>query len=156
MPSSASMRRVITTTIACSALALLAGCGSSSSTSAGSSTSASTAATGTSSALKPNTTPKFASPATSAPVQSGVVEIAYRNIAISPDTLKVRVGSTISWKNFDAIEHNVTSEGGPQRFASKNFGEGAGFEVKAERPGVLHYECTIHPTSMNGTIEIVK
>lgn len=156
MPSSASMRRVITTTVACSALALLTGCGSSSSTSAGSSTSASTAATRTSSGLKPNTTPKFASPATSAPVQSGVVEIAYRNIAISPDTLKVRVGSTISWKNFDAIEHNVTSEGGPQRFASKNFGEGAGFEVKAERPGVLHYECTIHPTSMNGTIEIVK
>jgi plastocyanin len=89
-------------------------------------------------------------------VQSGVVQIAYRNIAISPDTLKVRVGSTISWRNFDAIEHNVTSEGGPQRFASKNFGEGAGFEIKAERPGVLHYECTIHPTSMNGTIEIVK
>ncbi|HEY4451658.1 MAG TPA: plastocyanin/azurin family copper-binding protein [Solirubrobacteraceae bacterium] len=89
-------------------------------------------------------------------MQSGVVQIAYRNIAISPDTLRVRVGSTISWKNFDAIEHNVTSEGGPQKFASKNFGEGTAFEIKAERPGVLHYECTIHPTSMNGTIEVVK
>jgi plastocyanin len=89
-------------------------------------------------------------------VQSGLVQIAYRNIAISPDTLKVKVGATIRWRNFDSIEHNVTSAGGPQRFASKNFGEGASFSIKAEKPGVIHYLCTIHPTSMNGTIEVLK
>jgi len=89
-------------------------------------------------------------------VQSGVVQIAYRNIAIAPDTLKVKVGSTIKWTNFDSIEHNVISQGGPQKFASKDFGENASFEIKAEKPGLIHYECTIHPASMNGTIEVVK
>jgi len=89
------------------------------------------------------------------------VRIAYRNITIAPDTVRVKVGSTIQWTNFDNIDHNVTSEGdrskiGQQRFASKNFGEGATFEIKALKPGVIHYECTIHPASMNGTIEIVK
>ena len=38
--------------------------------------------------------------------------VAYRNIAIDPDTLKVKVGSTIEWTNYDSVEHNVTSEGG--------------------------------------------
>jgi plastocyanin len=67
----------------------------------------------------------------------------------------VRVGSTIRWTNYDSVEHNVTSRGGPEQFASKNFGEGQTFQVKATKPGVIHYLCTIHPTSMNGTIEVV-
>ena len=84
------------------------------------------------------------------------MRIAYRNITIAPDTVRVKVGSTIQWTNFDSIDHNVTSEGGPQRFASKNFGEGATFTVQLTKPGVIHYLCTIHPASMNGTIDVVK
>jgi plastocyanin len=84
------------------------------------------------------------------------VRIAYRNIAIAPDALKVKVGSTIKWTNFDNIDHNVTSEGGPQKFASKDFGERGTFEIMALKAGVIHYECTIHPASMNGTIEVVN
>jgi plastocyanin len=106
--------------------------------------------------LQPTTTPKFASPSPSAPVSTGVVAIAYRNIAIAPDTLRVKVGSTIKWTNFDSVAHNVTSERGPQKFASKTFGEGKTFELKVTTPGVINYECTIHPASMNGTIEVVK
>jgi plastocyanin len=148
------MRRAISVVIACGALALASGCGSSggSSSSASSPTSRTTAPSG---GLKVSTTPKYASPSASAPVQSGVVQIAYRNIAIAPDTLKVKVGSTVRWTNYDAIEHNVTSRGGPATFASRNFGEGKTFEVKLTAPGVIHYLCTIHPTSMNGTIEVV-
>ena len=70
--------------------------------------------------------------------------------------IRVKVGSTIKWTNYDAIEHNVTSEGGSQKFASKNLGAGGTFEIKATNPGVIHYECTIHPASMNGTIEVVN
>jgi plastocyanin len=84
------------------------------------------------------------------------VQVAYRNIAIAPDTLKVKVGSTIKWTNYDAVDHNVISQSGPQKFASSDFGEKGTFEIKALKPGVIHYECTIHPASMNGTIEVVK
>lgn len=150
------MRRGLTASLACCGLLLIAGCGSSSSSSSSSTTTSATTASTSSSGLKPNTTPKFGTPPASAPVQSGVVQIAYRNIAIAPDTLKVKVGSTIKWTNFDSVEHNVISQGGPQKFASKDFGENASFEIKAEKPGLIHYECTIHPASMNGTIEVVK
>jgi plastocyanin len=155
------MRRLPATLLAClalPALAALAGCGSggSSSTSSGgtSSRTAASAPAGTGS-LKVQTTPKFGAPPASAPVLSGVVQIAYRDIAINPDTVKVRTGSTIKWTNYDPVEHNVTSVGGAQTFKSANFGEGASFEATLTRPGVIHYLCTIHPASMNGTIEVV-
>lgn len=143
---------------ACVALLLAGGCGSSSRGVTGSSSSASVTpppASSTGGGLKVNTTPKFAAPPTSAAAQSGVVNVAYRNVTIQPDTLKVRVGSTIVWTNYDPLEHNVTSKSGPATFASKNFGEGHSFRVTLTRPGVVHYLCTLHPVSMNGTIEVV-
>jgi plastocyanin len=152
------MNRAIAALIACGLL-LTAGCGSSSSPSGSSGpTTATTTATkpAPASGLKPNTKPKYGVPSASAPVQSGTVQIAYRNIAINPDTVRVRLGSIIRWTNYDSVEHNVTSEGGPQKFASKNFGEGATFAIRATKPGVIHYLCTIHPASMNGTIEVLR
>ncbi|HEY7961091.1 MAG TPA: plastocyanin/azurin family copper-binding protein [Solirubrobacteraceae bacterium] len=159
------MIRGLSAVIAAAALALAAGCGSSSGTTSTSAETTSTAAA-TSSAkssaksakggVHVNTTPKYASPAASAPVQSGVVQIAYRNIAIDPDTLKVKVGSTLKWTNYDTVEHNVTSKGGPSQFASKNFGEGGTFEFKTTKAGTIHYVCTIHPATMNGTIEVTS
>lgn len=162
------MKTRIAAPLAAGALLILAGCGSSEGSSAGN-TSSATAKIGTSASstattkgsggasIKVDTTPKFASPSPSAPVQSGTIQIAYRNIAIDPDTVRVKVGSTIKWTNYDSTQANVTSVGaGPQRIASKNFGEGKSFEVKAQKPGVIHYECTLYPTTMNGTIEVVS
>lgn len=152
------MRRGLPAVVfACSALALGVGCGSSSSDSGSTATTAAgTSSSSSSGGLKANTTPKYVSPSSSSPIQSGVVPVAYRNIAIAPDTLRVKVGSTIKWTNYDSVEHNVTSEGGVAKFASKDFGEGSSYEVKVTKPGIIHYECTIHPASMNGTIEVVK
>jgi plastocyanin len=158
------MRRGLSTLIACAALLLAAGCGSSSSSSNSSVTSSTpgsgvsgAAATGTATGgLKTTTTPQFASPPVSATVQSGIVHITYHNISIAPDTVKVKVGSTIIWTNLDSVEHNVTSKGGPQQFASGTFGEGRSYTIKVLKPGVIHYECTIHPVSMNGTIDVVQ
>jgi plastocyanin len=140
---------------ACAALVLVAGCGSSGSSSS-TGTTASTPKTTSSGGLKVDTTPKYATPSSSAPVQSGVVPIAYRNIAIDPDTVRVKVGTTVKWTNYDPVEHNVTSKGGPISFASPNFSEGHSVEFKMTKPGIVHYLCTIHPATMNGTIEVVQ
>lgn len=140
------------TLLACAALLLVAGCGSSHSSTGPAGGSSTRSSTG----LKVSTTPKFATPPASAPVRSGTVKVAYRNITIAPDTVRVKVGSTIVWTNYDPVEHNVTSHSGPARFASRNFGEGQGFSFTLTRPGVIHYLCTIHPTSMNGTIDVTS
>jgi plastocyanin len=158
------MRTGIAAAVASVALLAVAGCGSSNKGAATSTSSSSTAATTTSvkatktspgASIKVDTTPKFASPSKSEPVKSGIVQIAYRNISIEPDTVRVKVGSTIRWTNYDSVQANVTSVSGPQRFASKNFGEGGTFEITASKPGVIHYVCTLYPVTMNGAIEVV-
>ena len=58
------------------------------------------------------------------------MHVAYRNITIAPDTLKVKVGTHDRVDELRPVEHNVTSQGGPQKFASKDFGEGGTFSVK--------------------------
>ena len=168
------MKRALRTLGACATLLLAAGCGSSGGSgtsgssgyatvgsrgvgSGASHSSGSGPSTGASGGVgfKAETTPAYAKPAPSSPVQSGSVEIAYRDITISPDAVRVKVGATIRWTNYDPIQENVTSEGGPQRIDSKDFGQGRTFEVKVTKPGVIHYVSATHPASMNGTIEVV-
>ena len=75
---------------------------------------------------------------------------------IVPAELTVRVGTTIKWFNDDQVDHNVTSENGPAKFASADFGKGGTFEYTFNKPGVVNYECSIHPTTMQGSITVVK
>jgi len=160
------MRSAAATSLTCAALALAAGCGSTQHRGSGASARANqapgaattTAAESTTGkvGLQPSGTPKFARPSRTAAVRSGRVQIVYRNITIKPDTLRVRVGSTLVWTNEDPIQHNVTSVKGRQRFASGNFGQGRSFEVRLRRTGLIDYECTIHPATMNGAIEVVS
>ena len=154
------MKRSLTILIACVTLLLGSGCGSSKNT-----TSSSTAASGTtgaggeSTSSSPGGAEVFGEPSEkpTPPRPSGAVaEIAYRDVAISPAKARVKVGATIVWTNHDSVEHNVTSLSGPSHFASKNIEEGQSFQFKATRPGTIRYECTIHPTRMQGTIEVVK
>lgn len=152
----------------CVAALLAAGCGSSKSSdssTAASSTSGSTSSTsgakGTTGKPKegiiPNGKINYASPAANTPVQSGTVKIKYHEITIEPDTLRVKVGSTIEWVNEDPVEHNVTSEpGAASKISSGNFGEGHTFRFTVTKPGTIHYKCTNHPATMNGTIEVVS
>lgn len=135
------MRTAASTLLTCAVLVAVAGCGSSSSSS--SSTTASVSST------------TSAAPVASGPVRSGVVQIAYRNIAISPASVTVKVGSTVRWTNFDGIDHNVMTQGtGPLSFASANFATGS-YEQRMTKVGVIHYLCTIHPAAMQGTITVV-
>jgi plastocyanin len=131
-----TMRRGLLTAIACSPLLIATGCGSLGSPGPRS-------LTVSSAAVKSTATPN-------------VVSVTYAHIAIHPATLTVKVGTTIRWTNLDSVEHTVTSVSGPQKFNSGTFGEGRSFAIKTIRPGVIRYECRIHPTSMRGTIDVVK
>jgi plastocyanin len=150
------MKRALPVLAACAALLIAAGCGSSKSSATTSATTAKGTTETTKSGIVPNGKINYASPPAGAAVQSGLVKIKYHEIAIEPDTLKVKVGSTIEWTNEDSVEHNVTSASGPTKFASKNFGESGKFKITVTKPGVIHYRCTLHPATMNGTIEVVS
>lgn len=137
---------------------LAAGCGSSASSSTPGAPTGTSAAASTQSGphLTIDATPHFAAPSPSAPILSGRVPITYRYFTIDPDVVRVRAGSTIVWTNHDPGPDNVTSVGGPQRLASGRLAEGASFAVRLIRPGVIHYESTLHPATINGTIEVLR
>lgn len=143
--------------LACAAALLVAGCGSSKS---GTTSTETTSTTSKTSSVKSGlTTPgkiNYAKPPASAPTQSGVIKITYKEFAIEPDTVKAKVGSTIEWTNDNTEKCNVKSEGGPYTFDSGNLPEGRTFVLKLDKPGTIHYECTSYPTTMNGTIEVVS
>lgn len=136
------MKRALPVLVAGCGLLLAAGCGSSSK-----SNSSSTPA--------PASAPSAPAAATPAP-SGGVVPVAYRNIQISPKAVTVHVGETVKWTNFDGAPHNVTSQGGPDKIASKDFLRGETFSFKADKVGTIRYLCTIHPASMVGTITVVQ
>jgi plastocyanin len=147
------VRPAVVAITACCSLVLVSACGSSgtSSTTASSTPSPASAPT-----VKLDSTPAYAPPSASTPVLGGVVQVAYRNFGVAPDTLRVRLGTTVRWTNFDSAAHNVTSESGPQHFASSSLRENETFDVKLTTPGTIHYESTTQPATMNGTIEVVK
>jgi plastocyanin len=148
------IRRLPLLLSACCALLLASGWSSKSTSTAGAATKTGTTRTAKE-GLVANGKINYASPPVGAPVQSGSIKITYREFAIEPDTVKAKVGSTLKWTNDDTEKCNVKSEGGPYTFDSGNLPEGGSFELKLDKPGTIHYECTYYPTTMNGAIQVV-
>ncbi|WP_405883542.1 cupredoxin domain-containing protein [Streptomyces sp. NBC_01136] len=89
--------------------------------------------------------------APAAPVSADAVAI--KNFAFSPATLKVKVGTTVTWTNQDTDAHTVTSAalGGPLHSAP--LGTHATYSHTFTKPGTYPYVCTIHPF-MTATVEV--
>lgn len=91
--------------------------------------------------------------ASAAPVTGDAVAI--KNFAFSPATLKVTMGTTVTWINQDTDAHTVTSagSGGPLHSAALN--THATYSYTFTKPGTYSYLCTIHPF-MTATVEVTR
>ena len=83
----------------------------------------------------------------SAAVATEAVHI--KNLAFSPATITVKAGSTVVWTNDDAIQHDVTFDGGS--IASSVLNHSDTFSHTFPTAGTYHYICSIHPF-MHGTV----
>lgn len=70
----------------------------------------------------------------------------------TPDTLKIRLGTTVVWTNMDKMIHTVTNifpkDGKDSRFdsgLSSPIGGGEKWEHKFDTAGTFDYFCQIHP-----------
>lgn len=86
-----------------------------------------------------------------APVTGNAVAI--KNFAFSPATLKVKVGTTVTWTNQDTDAHTVTSAGSGGPLHSATLATHATYSYTFTKPGTYAYLCTIHPF-MTGTVEV--
>ena len=118
------------------ALAVFAGCGSSSVASGDSNTPTATAANATVAAT--NTT------------GTSENQVNVSNFQFSPSTLTVKVGTTVTWKGVSG-SHTVTSDdGAPMKF-DQPISEGGTVTVTFTQAGTYEYHCSIH-ASMHGKI----
>ena len=84
---------------------------------------------------------------TSTPVATDAVGIT--DFKFSPATITVKAGSTVVWTNDDAIQHDVTFDGGG--IASSVLNHSDTFSHTFPTAGTYHYICSIHPF-MHGTV----
>lgn len=81
--------------------------------------------------------------------------VAIKNFAFAPATLKVPVGTTVTWTNQDTDAHTVTSDGSGGPLHSAALATGATYSHTFTKPGTFAYLCTIHPF-MTATVEVTR
>ena len=78
-----------------------------------------------------------------------IVEI--RQFKFTPQTLTVKDGDTIIWRNLDVVPHTATDRA--QQWNSGNLRKNEEWSMVANGAGQLKYFCAYHP-SMKGTVII--
>ncbi len=81
------------------------------------------------------------------------VEVAIVNYTFEPMELTIKVGTTVTWENKDAVPHTVTADNGA--FDSGRMNQGDKFSFTFNEPGTYTYICDIHPY-MKGTITVTE
>lgn len=78
-----------------------------------------------------------------------VVEVTIEDFKFDPAPIRISVGDTVTWTNFDSATHTATSNGA--EFDSGYLKKGESFSFTFEQKGTFDYICTIHPY-MEGTV----
>lgn len=79
--------------------------------------------------------------------------VLQKNKAFSEQSLSVKVGDTVHFKNDDPFFHNVFSLSDTQFFDLGSYPQGESKPVKFEKAGKVEVECAIHP-DMIMTIDV--
>ena len=126
-------------------VAFAAACSSDSGSKA--STSSSSTASGAGSASSSGSS----SGASSAPAASGT-DVTIKDFKFSPETLSVKVGDKVTFKNSDGQPHTATSDNSGD-FDAGAVDPGTSKVVTFDKAGTFTYHCSFHPF-MHGTIEV--
>jgi plastocyanin len=78
-----------------------------------------------------------------APVASNVVTI--HNFGFYPANLQVKVGTTVTWTNYDRAPHTVTFNDSSLK-SSGTLNQGGTFSYTFTKAGVYTYYCDLHET----------
>ena len=82
--------------------------------------------------------------------------VAIKGYAFSPNPLKVKKGTTVTWTNMDVAQHTITADNasspGPK---SELFGQGKDYSFTFTTVGTYPYHCEPHPY-MKAVIEVTE
>jgi plastocyanin len=78
-------------------------------------------------------------------------DIRIQNRAFAPAKITVKKGETVTWKNYDDLDHTVDAEDGS--FSSGTIKKNKTFSHTFKKPGKYAYSCHLHPR-MKGLIVV--
>jgi plastocyanin len=78
-------------------------------------------------------------------------EVSVVDNSFDPEAVTLATGGTVTWTWGGTVDHNVTFSSGPSS-PSQTTGT---FERTFNDTGVFDYQCSIHGSSMSGTITVV-
>ena len=82
---------------------------------------------------------------------TAAADVKIDNFAFGPQSLTVKVGTTVTWTNRDDIPHTVVSSDGV--FKSKARDTDETFSYKFDKAGTYSYFCSLHP-KMTGQVVV--
>jgi plastocyanin len=81
-----------------------------------------------------------------------LVQVSITNFKFTPKRLILHVGDTVRWTNNSNMTHTSTASNGA--WNSGNIPPGGSFSFTFTATGTIPYECSIHPTLMQGLIRV--
>jgi amicyanin len=139
-PTSKHRRRAWYIILALAALVLLAACGGDNGSGTGTTPTVATGNTPTPVATTP-TTPGNTMAVT-------IINASSNPFAFSPDTLTIKVGTTVTWTNRTTAPHTVTSDDGTSfdsGISNPIAPSGGTYSHTFNKAGTFAYHCMIHP-----------
>ena len=82
----------------------------------------------------------------------GGTEVRLDDFAFAPANIVIDVGTTVTWTNYDSVEHTVTSDEGDE-LESERLGEDGTFRHTFDTPGEYYYHCKPH-SNMHGLVTV--
>jgi len=73
----------------------------------------------------------------------GINRATIDNFTFKPETLTVRLGTTLAWVNEDDIPHSIVEASG--KFHSAALDTGDTFSFTFDKTGTFEYFCGLHP-----------
>lgn len=75
---------------------------------------------------------------------AGPREVLMKDYRYQPQTVRARVGQSVTWRNEDASMHTITSDQAAGPLASADLQKGASYSYTFEAPGTYAYHCRPH------------
>lgn len=82
--------------------------------------------------------------------------VTIKNYTFSPNPLKVKKGTSVTWTNTDIARHNIVADGGKTGGPDGPlFGKGETYSFTFNTVGKYAYHCEPHPY-MHGEVEVTE
>jgi plastocyanin len=82
-------------------------------------------------------------------------EVLLKGKAFEPESLSVKVGDSVEFRNADPVEHDVLSQSSAKTFDLDSVPPGESRKVTFDKPGTIEVECSMHD-GMHLTIQVGK